>query len=136
MVEDYRGLARNEYGREIQVWSYAYVVQRETEAEARDYLNHYVLEKGDREACTNLLTSVGVPIDKMPGDTLEEAMFHFMAGWRGYPLVGTREQIVDGLCSLSKAGLDGVLLVWAEYEKGLRQFRDETYSLLEQAGLR
>ena len=35
-VDAYRELARKEYGREIQVWSYAYVVQGETEQEAKD----------------------------------------------------------------------------------------------------
>ena len=34
-VDSYRELARKEYGREIQVWSYAYVVQGETEKEAQ-----------------------------------------------------------------------------------------------------
>ena len=37
-VDAYRELARKEYGREIQVWSYAYVVQGETEKEAQALL--------------------------------------------------------------------------------------------------
>ena len=41
-VDSYRELARKEYGREIQVWSYAYVVQGETEKEAKDYFEDYV----------------------------------------------------------------------------------------------
>ena len=35
-VDAYRNLARKEYGRELQVWSYAYVVQGDTEKEAQD----------------------------------------------------------------------------------------------------
>ena len=27
---------------------------------------------------------------------------HFIAGWGGYPLVGTKEQIIDGLLLLNK----------------------------------
>ena len=38
-IDLYRELARREYGREIQVWSYAYVVQGETEKEAKDYFD-------------------------------------------------------------------------------------------------
>ena len=49
-VDAYRDLARKEYGREIQVWSYAYVVQGETEKEAQDYFDYYVNQKGDWEA--------------------------------------------------------------------------------------
>ena len=41
-VDSYRELARKEYGREIQVWSYAYLVQGETEKEAQDYFKEYV----------------------------------------------------------------------------------------------
>ena len=66
-------------------------------------------------------------------DTLKA---HFIAGWGGYPLVGTREQVVDGLQTLSRMGLDGVLLSWPYYIDGMREFRDVTYPLLQQTGLR
>jgi hypothetical protein len=36
----------------------------------------------------------------------------------------------------SPTGLDGVLLCWPRYEEGMRQFRDVTYPLIKQAGLR
>jgi alkanesulfonate monooxygenase SsuD/methylene tetrahydromethanopterin reductase-like flavin-dependent oxidoreductase (luciferase family) len=46
-VDAYRNLARKEYAREIQVWSYAYVVQGDTEKEAQDYFDYYVHQKGE-----------------------------------------------------------------------------------------
>jgi alkanesulfonate monooxygenase SsuD/methylene tetrahydromethanopterin reductase-like flavin-dependent oxidoreductase (luciferase family) len=52
------------------------------------------------------------------------------------PIVGSTAQVVDGLRALSDAGLDGVLVVFPRYEAGLREFRDLTYPLLKQAGLR
>ncbi len=64
---------------------------------------------------------------------LQEA---FIQGWGGLPVVGTREQVVDTLATLSKAGLDGLLVAFPRYEEGLRDFRDKTYPLLKQAGLR
>jgi alkanesulfonate monooxygenase SsuD/methylene tetrahydromethanopterin reductase-like flavin-dependent oxidoreductase (luciferase family) len=64
---------------------------------------------------------------------LQEA---FIQGWGGLPIVGTREQVVDTLATLSKAGLDGLLVAFPRYEEGLRDFRDKTYPLLQQAGLR
>jgi alkanesulfonate monooxygenase SsuD/methylene tetrahydromethanopterin reductase-like flavin-dependent oxidoreductase (luciferase family) len=60
----------------------------------------------------------------------------FIAGWGGYQLVGTKDQVVDGLAMLSRAGLDGILLCWPRFEQGMREFRDVTYPLLKQAGLR
>jgi len=60
----------------------------------------------------------------------------FIAGWSGYPLIGTREQIVDGLKKMSDMGLDGVLLSWPRYIEGMKGFMHQTYPLLVQAGLR
>jgi hypothetical protein len=40
------------------------------------------------------------------------------------------------LIGLARTGLDGVLLCWPRYEEGMRQFRDVTYPLVKQAGLR
>jgi alkanesulfonate monooxygenase SsuD/methylene tetrahydromethanopterin reductase-like flavin-dependent oxidoreductase (luciferase family) len=53
-VHRYR-LAREEYGRDIQIWSFGYVVQRETEKEAKEFLHYYVHEKGDWVAAENLM---------------------------------------------------------------------------------
>jgi FMNH2-dependent dimethyl sulfone monooxygenase len=64
---------------------------------------------------------------------LQEA---FIQGWGGLPVVGTKEQVVDTLTTLSRAGLDGVLVCFPRYEEGMRQFRDVTYPMLQQAGLR
>jgi dimethylsulfone monooxygenase len=40
------------------------------------------------------------------------------------------------LIALSRTGLDGVLLSWPRFEAGMREFRDVTYPLLKQTGLR
>ena len=37
---------------------------------------------------------------------------------------------------LAKAGFDGILLSWPRYIADMRHFREQTYPLLEQAGLR
>jgi hypothetical protein len=33
-------------------------------------------------------------------------------------------------------GLDGILLAWARYEDGMREFKEKTLPLVKQAGLR
>ncbi len=58
-----------------------------------------------------------------------------ISGWGGFPLIGTKEQIVDGLATLSKIGLDGVLLSWPRYIEGMREFRDVTYPLAQAGGI-
>jgi dimethylsulfone monooxygenase len=58
------------------------------------------------------------------------------AGFGGYPLVGTAEQIVDKLIALQETGIDGVVLSWVNYRDEMRQWIDEVMPLLDQAGLR
>jgi FMNH2-dependent dimethyl sulfone monooxygenase len=55
---------------------------------------------------------------------------------RAFPLVGTKEQVAEGLANLSKVGIDGALLSWPLYEEGMLTFQRETLPLLKQAGLR
>ena len=59
-----------------------------------------------------------------------------IAGWGAYPLVGTAEQIRDGLQLLSDAGVDGLVLSWPGYESGIEQFAQKVLPLLKQSGLR
>ena len=104
----YRALAREEYGRELQVWTNAYIVQGETEQDARAFFDHYVHAQGDWEAVDNLVTMLGINAQSLPPGVEQQLKEHFIAGWGGFPLVGTKEQVVDGLALLSKAGFDGV----------------------------
>ena len=135
-VARYRRLAREEYGREIQVWTNAYIVQGETEKDARDFFNHYVHAQGDWEAVDNLVTMLGINAQSLPPGVEQQLKEHFIAGWGGFPVVGSKEQVVDKLALLSKAGFDGAVLSWARYVDEMREFQSETLPLLVQAGLR
>src|SRR6266508_2755154 len=109
-----------------------------TEKEARDFYRYYVHEKGDWQAAQNMIDIFSLEINArtIPPERLKAFQEAFLAGWGGFPLIGTKEQIVDGLQALSRAGLDGVLLAWPRFEQGMREFRDVTYPLVRQAGLR
>ncbi len=135
-VEGYRRLAREEYGRDIEIWTSANIVQAATEAEARRYDEYIVNEKGDWEAVTFALGTMGLNAQTFAPEALQHLKGLFISGWGGYPLIGTKEQVIDGLKMLSAMGLDGVLLSWPRYEEGMREFKDVTYPLLLQAGLR
>jgi dimethylsulfone monooxygenase len=137
-VQAYHRIAREDYGRDIRVWTLANIVQGETEKEAREYYRYYVHEKGDWEAAENMIKTFSLEINArvIPPDRLQAYREAFIAGWGGFPLIGTKEQIAEGLQALSRAGLDGILLAWPRYEQGMREFRDLTYPLVRQAGLR
>jgi dimethylsulfone monooxygenase len=136
-VRGHRKYAYEQHKRNIQVWTNCYVVQGETEQEAKDYLYEYVDQKGDWEAARNLVETLGINSQSFPHEKLEQFTRHFIAGYAGYPLVGTKEQIVEKLAALSnEVGLDGVVLHWARFERDMIEFREKTFPLLRQAGLR
>jgi dimethylsulfone monooxygenase len=135
-LQSYKRAAREARGIDLPVWTNAYIVQAETEKEAQDFLNYYVNEHGDQEACDNLLRQLGINSETFPAAAMKELKQHFIGGWAGYKIVGTKEQVVDGLGRLMKAGFDGVILSWARYVEGMREFQEKTYPLLVQAGWR
>jgi alkanesulfonate monooxygenase SsuD/methylene tetrahydromethanopterin reductase-like flavin-dependent oxidoreductase (luciferase family) len=92
--------------------------------------------KGDWAAARNVIDTMGLNAKTIPPERMRAMEEHFVAGWSGYPLIGTKDQIVDGLAKLSTIGLDGLLLSWPQYETGMRDFQASTYPLLQQAGLR
>ncbi len=135
-VRSYRDLARREFNRDIKVWCYAYVVQRDTLEEARQYLDYYVNQHGDDAAADNITKELGIQTGIFSPEEAEQFKFHFKAGWAGVPLVGTPEMIVEQFETYSGIGLDGICLSWLDYGAGLRDFVRDVIPLMEQAGLR
>jgi FMNH2-dependent dimethyl sulfone monooxygenase len=135
-VAQFKRLAREEYDRDIQVWVNAYIVEGDTEADANAYLDYYANQHGDWEAAENLVNGLLGGSASYDPETMEQMKFHFIAGWGGYPIVGTQAQVVDSLVALASTGLDGVLLSWPRYIEDMRRFQENTYPLLVEAGLR
>ena len=135
-VDSFREIARTHYSREIKVWSSAYIVQGETEAEARRLFNYFVREKADTAGADNMVQMLGLHSQSWSKEGFENLKQDLIAGWGAYPLVGTAEQIRDGLQLLSDAGLDGLVLSWPGYESGIEQFAQKVLPLLKQSGLR
>ena len=132
-----RDVAREEYGRDIQIWTTSFGVIGDTDKEAQDFHDYYVHDKGDWEAATNLTEMLGLNSGD-PGnlERVKNIKARFIAGWGGNPLIGTPEHIVDGLETLSEIGIDGTLISFARYEEGLARWIAEVMPLMEQAGLR
>ena len=136
-AEAAKALAREEYGREVKTWINAYVVQDDTESEAQQFLDYYVNQRGDWVAADNLVKSMGIGDNQsIPAEVMDAMKFHFIAGWAGRPIIGTKDMVADQLIELANNGLDGVLLSWPRYAQDMARFQAETYPLLEQAGVR
>lgn len=135
-LESYRRLAREEYHRKLQIWTYAYVVHGDTDQEAERVRHYYAVEKGDDPCVENVIRVMGIQAQTLPPAVTDELKFHFKAGFAGIPLVGTADHIVDRLVQISEIGFDGVLLGWLDYAEGLRRWNKEIAPRLVQAGLR
>ena len=135
-VNDMKRLAWEEYKREIATFTYSYAVVRDTEKEAKEYYNYYVHEKGDWEACDNICKAFGIESGSFSKEYFAKFRENFVAGWGGYPLVGTPEQVTDRLLQLSGTGIDGTLITMVDYNAELPYWNERVMPLLEQAGLR
>jgi FMNH2-dependent dimethyl sulfone monooxygenase len=136
IVSEIKAMARKEFAREILVFLMTYIVCAETEQEAKEFVRYYVHEKGDWKAVRDLL-SVLVPNSQSASKEQWESMAaNLIAGYGGLPLVGTPEQVVEGMLRMSEAGVDGITVSWVNYESGLAQFRDEILPLMFRAALR
>ncbi len=135
-TDSYRELAHREYGRALQVWSYAFVVQRETQREADAFLHYYTVEYGDEAAVDGWSHLQGVHTHMLPPEQMHLLRNRFKAGAGGWPLVGTAGHITGQLEMLADAGIDGLLLGWVDFDDGLDRFASGVMPLLRQAGLR
>lgn len=136
MVASYYDLGRDEYENTMEMWTNCYVVIGETEADAKEKLRHYIHDKGDWEAGGKLIETMGINAETFTEEELKGMKAHFMAGWGGYPIVGTRDQCVDTMIKLSGCGFNGILLTWVQFEEQMAEFQKDVYPLVEQAGLR
>ncbi len=57
-------------------------------------------------------------------------------GHSGFPLVGTPEQVAEGVGALHAAGFRGTTLSFLDYVEEFPYFRDQVMPLLAQRGLR
>ena len=122
---DIKRRARDRYGRALSVFTMGYVVCRETEREALRYRDYYVKEKGDFAAAHNLLETLIPNSQSALGDQYKAMIENFIAGYSALPLVGTPDQVVDGMIEMARAGFDGLTLSWVDYDEGIAQYRDQ-----------
>lgn len=134
-IDSYKNRARDEHGRDIQVWTHGYLIIRDTEAEARDYLRWYSEEHVDQYMVDNWVREIGEGIGNLRPEQ-QAAMQRNWAAGGGMALVGTAEQIADKMAKLSEAGVSGVLLTAIEPEDMLRRVERQLLPQLEAVGLR
>lgn len=134
-IDLYKDTARS-FGREVQVWTYCPIVQRDTMEEAEAYLNYFAVEMEDTESVDAWSAGIGTQSQIASPEKLKEMRKRVAAGAGGNILVGTAEIITEKMHGLCDAGLDGILCSFVNVEDGLQRFISQALPLLEQRGLR
>lgn len=117
-------------GRQVDVYSVAYVVCRPTVAEAEEYLHYYAVENRDEGSLEKFRT-----INATEGDT-EARLARWAAGHGGFPAVGDPDTVADIMVQTREAGYAGLALGFVNYLDELPYFCEEVLPRLEQRGVR
>lgn len=126
--------ARDEYQRSISPMTYGLVVCRDTEKEARADFQR-VVDDGDWGAAGNVI-NMAMSGASQSFDHARKFQERFIAGWGGYPIVGTPEQCVEEIGKLNAAGMDGIIMGMIDYNEEMKYFGEAVMPLLKEAGLR
>lgn len=120
----------------LNLLTFSYVVCRPTREEAEAYHQHYSQSHADWAAVDNIIRLMFENAESFPKDQLQLIRDRFSAGHGGYPLVGTPDDVADGLEKLYHAGFSGTTLAFVNYAEDFPYFRDEVLPRLEARGLR
>lgn len=133
-VRSIKGTAQNTYDRDIDVWTYALVICRETEAEAKR-VQAEIIEKGDWPGANIIMETLGIESQSF-GTQIREMQERFIAGWGGPNIVGTPEQVAEQLGEYQEAGMAGAVFGFLDYAKETKEFCDEVLPIMKKNGLR
>ena len=122
-------------GRQTEVMTFSHIICRPTEAEAKAEWQRQ-LDNADWDAVDNLVKLQFAHAHSFPHDLLALIRERMAVGHGGFPLVGTPEQVADGICSLYAAGFRGTTMSFLDYVKEFPYFRDTVLPILSARGIR
>ena len=122
--------------RKVDVLTFSTLCCRPTREEAQAWWDHYSQDHADWEAVDNLLALQFAHAKSFPHDLMKLMRDRFSAGHGGFPLIGTPEDVADGIAQLHAAGFGGTTLSMVDYIEEFPFFRDNVLPILKQRGIR
>ena len=122
-------------GRSIGVMTLASCFCRPTQSEAQEYYRH-IVDQADEGAIDNIVEIMFANAESFPKDALAGLRERFAAGHGGWPLIGTPDQVADGIEKMAQAGLAGTVFGFVDYLQEMPYFAQEVLPRLERKGLR
>ncbi len=135
-VTKYKALARDEYGRDVQVWTNAQLVLRDTNAEAADYLRHYSEDRADHAAIDGFISTLARENGVAEDSEQMRFMRRTVALGSGTPIVGDAESVAGTLANMADAGIDGVIFSAIDYGDVLFRLARDVLPRLVASGVR
>ena len=137
-VADIKRIARDDYGRAVEVWGNAAIFCRATRAAAEAHYHEVIHEHGDLQAAGNLLDTFSVEsASQSTAPALrEQYLRNMMAGYSGFPVIGTPADVADFLNAMADCGMAGATLSWPDYRVGMEQLGESILPRLVARGLR
>ena len=120
-------------GRPVNVFTSAHVVCRPTRREAEEYYAYFADELADWDAVENMLGNNLKPSRRA---FFEQHRRRFAAGYGGYPIIGTPDEVAREFAAISAAGFVGMCFSVVNYIDEFPRFRDEVLPRLERLGVR
>jgi alkanesulfonate monooxygenase SsuD/methylene tetrahydromethanopterin reductase-like flavin-dependent oxidoreductase (luciferase family) len=125
----------DELGSEVDIFTSAHVVCRETQQEAEDYYDYYADEMADDGAVTYFVERIAQASPKV--GALQKIQRKRIAGGAGsVPLIGTPKSIAEQLESIHGSGFNGIGLSFVNFKDELPYFVEKVIPLLEKGGVR
>ncbi len=123
-------------GKSVEVLTFAHVVCRPTRAEADAYVAHFMGDRIDLPALDNLVALQFAHAQSFPHDLLALIRDRMAMGHGGYPLIGTPDEVAQGIMGLHRTGFGGSTLSFVDYAAEFPYFRDTVLPRLREMGLR
>jgi dimethylsulfone monooxygenase len=136
IVQAVQAAARDHHDRAVGVFTLGHVVCRPTRAEAEEFLHDYAGERADWEAVDNLMALQGLHAQSFTPEMLQTFRNRFAAGHGSCPLIGTPDDVADGIERFHRAGFGGMTLSFLDYIAELGYFAQEVLPRLEAKGIR
>ena len=128
------------YGRQIRCLTYIFVLCRDSEAQAREEVAE-IFAQADYQGAREIVESIsgqtiGTISSALGSGSEDEVLRGAVLGMGSGKLIGTPEQVAEGLRGLQEAGLDGVGLTFRHVTEELADFLRNVLPRLEHMGVR
>lgn len=135
-IAEYKRIAREDYGRDVQVWIQGYPIVRETREEAEAFLHYYTVEHANTKQIDGWVKAMGMGAQEGTDPAFFAKMHRRWAAGNGNGFVGTADEVAEDMARLSRIGLDGILFNTMEPEAAVDVVGREVLPRLEALGVR